>query len=237
MAEIRHSQHSIQSTLVDLVSQLRQPGSIQLPHSSPGFYAAASQSPGPGGLRQGHLSMDPAALALNGAQSQIDPALQHAGGPGILPPMMRGPGQQIVQRPGPFPGGVPRDDGAYSSPGGTMSSSNGAGAAFGNGPASHTQLPPISTIHDGMPPPPPRTAGPGVAPQQGLTANRRIKKARSSAFTSNEESEDEGEGKTGIPASGLVAPWEVLRGLAEAAAERAAKVRTFPQYDSAAHGV
>ncbi|KZV93797.1 hypothetical protein EXIGLDRAFT_716777 [Exidia glandulosa HHB12029] len=216
VADIRHSQHAIQSTLVDLVSQLRQPG---LPHSSPGFYGAATQSPG---MRQGHMSLDPAALALNGHQPQIDPSLQNVGGPGMLPSLVRGPGQAMGPRPS-------REDVAYSSPGG----GNGAVYSNGGGAASHTQLPPISTIHDGMPPPPPRTAGPGVAPQQQAPqGQKRIKKARSSAFTSNEDSEDEGEGKTGIPASGLVAPWEVLRGLAEAAAERAAKENGGPEINS-----
>ena len=41
-----------------------------------------------------------------------------------------------------------------------------------------------------------------------------------SADSSDLDEEDNGE----LPASGLVAPWEVLRGLADAAIERAAKV-------------
>lgn len=40
---------------------------------------------------------------------------------------------------------------------------------------------------------------------------------------SSEVEEDDGE----LPASGLVAPWEVLRGLADVAAQRAAKVRVM----------
>lgn len=42
-----------------------------------------------------------------------------------------------------------------------------------------------------------------------------------SADSSDVEEEDNGE----LPASGLVAPWEVLRGLADVAIERATKVK------------
>lgn len=47
-----------------------------------------------------------------------------------------------------------------------------------------------------------------------------------SANSSDLDDEENGE----LPASGLVAPWEVLRGLADVAIERAAKVsRTFSE--------
>jgi len=45
-----------------------------------------------------------------------------------------------------------------------------------------------------------------------------------SANSSDMEDDDNGE----LPASGLVAPWEVLRGLADVAIERAAKARVHP---------
>ena len=44
-----------------------------------------------------------------------------------------------------------------------------------------------------------------------------------SAYSSDHDSEEEGE----LPASGLVAPWEVLRGLADVAIQQAAKVWTL----------
>lgn len=44
-----------------------------------------------------------------------------------------------------------------------------------------------------------------------------------SADSSDVEEDDNGE----LPASGLVAPWEVLRGLADVAIERANKVRLY----------
>jgi hypothetical protein len=48
----------------------------------------------------------------------------------------------------------------------------------------------------------------------------------SSNVTSADSSELEDEDNGDLPASGLVAPWEVLRGLADVAIERAAKVST-----------
>lgn len=42
----------------------------------------------------------------------------------------------------------------------------------------------------------------------------------SNAYSSDIDDDENG----GLPASGLVAPWEVLRGLADVATERAAKV-------------
>jgi hypothetical protein len=47
-----------------------------------------------------------------------------------------------------------------------------------------------------------------------------------SADSSDLEDEDNGE----LPAQGLVAPWEVLRGLADVVSERAAKVRRLLIY-------
>ena len=46
----------------------------------------------------------------------------------------------------------------------------------------------------------------------------------SSDLTSGDSSEIEDDDNGELPASGLVAPWEVLRGLADVAIERAAKV-------------
>ena len=48
---------------------------------------------------------------------------------------------------------------------------------------------------------------------------------------SSDEEEDGGE----LPASGLVAPWEVLRGLADVAIQRAAKVRQFERQSLVSH--
>lgn len=59
-------------------------------------------------------------------------------------------------------------------------------------------------------------------PHDPATGSKRA--APSSTVTSADSSDAEEEGGE-LPASGLVAPWEVLRGLADVAIERAAKVR------------
>lgn len=50
-----------------------------------------------------------------------------------------------------------------------------------------------------------------------------MKRPISSAISANSSDVDEEQGE--LPASGLTAPWEVLRGLADVAIQRAAKVR------------
>ncbi|KAH7106755.1 hypothetical protein BKA62DRAFT_684990 [Auriculariales sp. MPI-PUGE-AT-0066] len=211
VSDIGQSQRFIHSTLVDLVSQLRGNGAA--------FNLPAIPTFGPSSPEEG-----PSALSMNGGHShlqqhshmgqqqlQIDATMQPGGS---LPPMVgRGPATPGLQRSFSVPG---REESEYVSNG--HSYNHGAGQP----------LPPISTLHEGMPPPPPRSGG-LTAP--GQVGSRR-RKSRSSAFTSNEESEDEGDSKTGIPATGLVAPWEVLRGLAEAAAERAAKENGGPEINS-----
>lgn len=53
------------------------------------------------------------------------------------------------------------------------------------------------------------------------TAKRQAASSIPIVESSDEDDDENGE----LPASGLVAPWEVLRGLADVAVERAAKVR------------
>lgn len=108
-------------------------------------------------------------------------------------------------------------------------------------PAQGTTLPPFSTLESMGPP---RTQTSNVSsmrynPAEGSQATRAVHRAvngqeasigtkraapTSSTATSADSSDvedDDGE----LPASGLVAPWEVLRGLADVAIQRAAKVR------------
>lgn len=100
---------------------------------------------------------------------------------------------------------------------------------------SNTVLPPFSSIT--MPPP---QAGNNVSslryhphdPKVGAGGQRYPAPASgskrqippSSNITSADSSDIEDDDDGGLPASGLVAPWEVLRGLADVAIERAAKV-------------
>lgn len=116
-------------------------------------------------------------------------------------------------------------------------------AMYNNGAAGHPHpsahgpsLPPFSSI-DSMGPP--RGQPTNVSsmrynasdsrnrPQEGASAGSKRAAPPSSTVTSADSSEAEEEGSE-LPASGLVAPWEVLRGLADVAIERAAKV--CPEY-------
>ena len=65
-------------------------------------------------------------------------------------------------------------------------------------------------------------------PQEGTSAGTKRGAPPSSTVTSADSSEAEEDGGE-LPASGLVAPWEVLRGLADVAIERAAKVSCCPR--------
>jgi hypothetical protein len=104
-------------------------------------------------------------------------------------------------------------------------------------PGVHPTLPPLSSMeHTGPPRPPPDNLSsvrhqhtdsghprhfdkqPGVL--GGSVAGKRPFPTTETSPDSSDEDEDGGE----LPASGLVAPWEVLRGLADVAIQRAAKV-------------
>lgn len=94
-------------------------------------------------------------------------------------------------------------------------------------------LPPFSSIQTMAPLPQPNNTLPSVRYQPGnqnfsklpnkyaATATKRQASSNvASADSSDIDEEENGE----LPASGLVAPWEVLRGLADVAIERATKV-------------
>jgi len=96
-------------------------------------------------------------------------------------------------------------------------------------------LPPISSM-EAMPPPQQQHANVssmrhqyGDNAQQSRQASKHSGAKRSlppsilASADSSDVEEDDGE----LPASGLVAPWEVLRGLADVAIQRAAKVADF----------
>lgn len=98
-------------------------------------------------------------------------------------------------------------------------------------------LPPFSSI-DSMGPPRSQPANVSsmrynasdsrARPQEGTSAGTKRGAPPSSTVTSADSSEAEEDGGE-LPASGLVAPWEVLRGLADVAIERAAKVSCCPR--------
>ena len=90
-------------------------------------------------------------------------------------------------------------------------------------------LPPFSSIEAMGPPVPQRYQSsdpnsqrvPGKNPPSGSKRHAPPSSNVTSADSSDLDDEDNGE----LPARGLLAPWEVLRGLADVAIERAAKVR------------
>lgn len=93
-------------------------------------------------------------------------------------------------------------------------------------PGAHgPSLPPFSSIESMGPPrsQPTNVSSMRYGAERGQTAGTKRGAPPSSTVTSADSSEVEEEGGE-LPASGLVAPWEVLRGLADVAIERAAKV-------------
>lgn len=73
----------------------------------------------------------------------------------------------------------------------------------------------------------PHAHKPPTAAKYSISGSKRH--APSSNVTSADSSDFDDEDNGELPASGLVAPWEVLRGLADVAIERAAKVGFYIQ--------
>ncbi|KAF8578439.1 hypothetical protein K439DRAFT_1638799 [Ramaria rubella] len=215
VADIRTTQHSIHSTLLDLVSTLRGGSALVGPGApSPAFRpVSAHQVQSPVGTSPYHVHSPASSL---GTAVPMPPGQPSPGAPNALPPMLS-PALKRSAGPGyphphsqPFPG-----QGQAQAP---VPSHQGPGGAF----PSHS-LPSISSLH---PPPPPHNdmappQGPGRRVTSGGRNDNGKRGAPSSNVTSANSSDDEDTAE--LPASGLVAPWEVLRGLADAAAERAAK--------------
>ncbi len=106
-------------------------------------------------------------------------------------------------------------------------------------PGVHPTLPPLSRMEQAGPPRPPPDNLSSVRHQHtdgghprhydkqpnvlsgSIAGKRPFPASTETSADSSDEEEDGGE----LPASGLVAPWEVLRGLADVAIQRAAKVR------------
>lgn len=115
-------------------------------------------------------------------------------------------------------------------PGAPSSFSGQTPLASGGGFQSHA-LPPLSSIHSSQPQqdmaPPPHPPGQRrQSPLRRLPSGTRNDNGKRNAPSSNVTSANssDNEDTAELPASGLVAPWEVLRSLADAAAERAAVV-------------
>jgi hypothetical protein len=116
-------------------------------------------------------------------------------------------------------------------------------------PGVHPTLPPLSRMEQAGPPRPPQDNMSSVRHQHTdgghprhydkqpnvlsgpIAGKRPFPVSTETSADSSDEEEDGGE----LPASGLVAPWEVLRGLADVAIQRAAKVRQSERLSLISH--
>lgn len=219
--EIRHGQVSIQAMLVDIQAQLR---GTPVPARSPSAYAQSyhqspslhspsiptppgnhsqDMQPSPPGAshafppsHQSRPMSNPSYQASSLSQSQVSPTVDYKPSQFNYSSTSSFPNQQAHVLP-PFSSLQ-----VMTSQSGNMSS-----VRFHPGDSAQQHQRPIRPLSQ-----------PTSQPQSG--SSKRIPSSNvTSADSSGAEDDDEG-----LPASGLVAPWEVLRGLADVAIERAAKV-------------
>jgi hypothetical protein len=239
VADIRHTQTTISNTLSELVSHLRA-----------GSYAARSPSTYPPSFHQASPNINSPSMSTPTATHQhineVHPS--PPGGPTSFP----APHGQVIAPPRQSrtsasnatyqasslpPASQPSPSGEFQPP---LLPPTYVNYVQGTQPYSHATpgpqgpiLPPFSSIS---------TMGPPT--QQGNVSSLRYQTAENahtrsmarnlasgskrqappSNVTSADSSDLDDEENGELPASGLVAPWEVLRGLADVAIERAAKV-------------
>ncbi|KAF8519106.1 hypothetical protein BU17DRAFT_66051 [Hysterangium stoloniferum] len=226
VTDIRHSQHNIHNTLLELVSQLRGTPHQFRPH----------QGQSPAGASPYHMHSP--ASSLGGASTAVpmmDPSLAGAG-PARGPPSHSSPAPSTTLPPMLSPG-LKRPPPTYPLP-----PPPPAGFPGPFPPPHHVHHHHHNMAGTPLPPPsdivmaPPRRQD-SLTPQHhyhhrnpsggsgsgGKNDNGKRAAPSSSNVTSANSSDEEEEETSELPAEGLVAPWEVLRGLADAAAERAAK--------------
>ncbi|KAF7799345.1 hypothetical protein EIP86_010577 [Pleurotus ostreatoroseus] len=238
VAEIRQSQTVIQNTLAEIAAHLRNGSHFQArsPSAYPPF---AHQSPSMHSM--GSPSMSTPTVGSHPPQLMVDTHNQTpTPGASNVTPMMAGHQQMAYQTP-PMstPGHRPMGSGdmrASHPP--TMYSPQQAH------PGSHPSLPPFSSIETmsrGQPSnvssmryhpadqnqrQATRANGPEAASGSKRIAPTSTSLDDSADSTDNEDNDGE------LPAKGLVAPWEVLRGLADVAIERAAQENGGESTDS-----
>ncbi|KAJ3483300.1 hypothetical protein NLJ89_g12074 [Agrocybe chaxingu] len=235
VADIRVTQSSILSTLSEILHSVRGGG---LPARSPSTFATSSfqqSSPSISTPTAGHQHVSPPSGA-NSFSSSSSSVKQHR------------PSLPNVYQVQSSPSGPPDDmHSAHLSP---MYGNYGQGAQGGQPYNPHTQssqgpvLPPFSSI---------QAMGPPVSQQSNLSSLRyqqtdpsfqrtstagkhpgpssgSKRQAPPSSNVTSADSSDIEEDDDGLPATGLVAPWEVLRGLADVAIERASKAGLLLPY-------
>ncbi|KAF5384822.1 hypothetical protein D9615_001376 [Tricholomella constricta] len=233
VADIRHTQTTISNTLSELVAHLRS-----------GAFNLRSPSAYPQSFHQQSPSLNSPSMSTPTAShphiSEMHPS--PPGGPNvfpsphqvILPPRQTRPSipNSAYQASSMPPPGQPSPAGDFNPPPSNSSYVNNQGAQgynHGSSPQGPV-LPPFSSISTMGPPSAqsnvsslryqaPDSTHPRSMSRDQLSGAKRQSSNVTSANSSDLDDEDNGE----LPASGLVAPWEVLRGLADVAIERAAK--------------
>ncbi|GLB35988.1 putative fungal specific transcription factor [Lyophyllum shimeji] len=216
VADIRHTQTVISNTLSELVAHLR---GRALSARSPASYSQSFQQPSP------NVNSPSMSTPTSSHQHILEMHPSPPGGPHAFPSSHQG--SSIA------PPGQPSPAGEFHPPPLTSPYANNQGAqAYKHGSAPPGPvLPPFSSISTMGPPSSqsnvsslryqaPDNAHPRSMSRNQVTGSKRQASSNvTSANSSDLDDDDNGE----LPASGLVAPWEVLRGLADVAIERAAK--------------
>ncbi|KAF9527784.1 hypothetical protein CPB83DRAFT_767806 [Crepidotus variabilis] len=233
VADIQATQSTISNTLQELLHHVRVGGGFQAArspssyppssfHQSPSLNSPAVSTPTP--TSNHHASPGsggPPFSAAHGHPNNLPPprqahrnSISNSGFPGNSSGHSVGPGDGHGTHLAPMFGNYPQT-------GQNFTAHNTTGS---QGPV----LPPFSSI---IPPPPSNVSSVRYQPgdqsharpanaYQSSSSKRQAPSAITSADSSDVEDDENGE----LPASGLLAPWEVLRGLADVALERAITV-------------
>lgn len=241
VAEIRFTQSSIQNTLLEIVGYLR--GATPYNNRSPSTFSQPpyTQSPtmqspptsaGPNGSHMGDSN-------IHGLQTGPTTPTAYQSNHGSLTPMLNPPrhSRGSVSQSSLTSVGQSSSHGEYHPPQLPPSHTNPTSPtqAYGYSPSGQN-LPPFSTLK-AISHPTPRTSMPGSHDSHQLrrmqqyvqspSGFKRTAPPSSSSNATSADSTDIEDDNGELPASGLVAPWEVLRSLADVAIERAAKVSDF----------
>ncbi|KAF8481051.1 hypothetical protein DFH94DRAFT_667683 [Russula ochroleuca] len=223
VADIRQSQTAIQNTLVEIVNHLRagSTGVVRSPSAFPPTYIHSSPNV--------HADSPGSMSTPVSARPPLD-----AGHPIIMSTPQ--PGSTMYASP-PIPAVRTNGDGQASQVPQGSTAYQPINSQYHIPPGAHPTLPPLSSMEHAGPPRPPPDNLSSVRHQHtdsghprhfdkqpsvvgGSVAGKRpFPMSTETSADSSDEDDDGGE----LPASGLVAPWEVLRGLADVAIQRAAK--------------
>ncbi|KAF8078785.1 hypothetical protein FPV67DRAFT_1466466 [Lyophyllum atratum] len=235
VADIRHTQTTISNTLSELVAHLRT-GAFSA--RSPAAYSQSFHQPSPS-LNSPSMSTPTTSHQHVSEMHPSPPAGPNAFPTShqVIPPPRQSrasiPPNSTYQGSSMAPPGQPSPAGEFHPPIVTPSYGNNQGTQAYNHGSTPTApvLPPFSSIST-MGPPSAQTSVSSLRYQASDNAHSRSmsrnqlsgsKRQASSNVTSANSSDLDDEDNGELPASGLVAPWEVLRGLADVAIERAAK--------------